>query len=135
MVLNNSKCSHVYLLYPFWFTRGVKLDYWCFIDWFVHGTFEKSNIFFSGCAKSSYRFWYRCPINLIMPFNFLLYETCNMILKHLLHMSNLHNVHIKFVSKIRMYLIPGKYKLSAPGYKSSLLVHKTAFPGAYLSKL
>lgn len=24
-----------------------------------------------------------------------------MILKHLLHMSNLHNVHIKFVSKIR----------------------------------
>lgn len=57
-----------------------------------------------------------------------------MILKHLLHMSNLHNVHIKFVSKIRMYLIPGKYKLSAPGYKSSLVVHKTAFPGAYLSK-
>lgn len=54
-----------------------------------------------------------------------------MILKHLLHMSNIHNVHIKFVSKIRKYLIPGKYKLSAPGYKFFLLVYKIAFPGAY----
>lgn len=33
-----------------------------------------------------------------------------------------------------MYLIPGKYELAASGYKSPLLVHKIAFPGAYLSK-
>lgn len=57
-----------------------------------------------------------------------------MILQHLLRMSNLHDVYIKFVCKIRMYLIPGKYELAASGYKSPLLVHKIAFPGAYLSK-
>lgn len=33
-----------------------------------------------------------------------------------------------------MYLIPGKYELAASGYKSALLVHRIAFPGAYLSK-
>lgn len=57
-----------------------------------------------------------------------------MILQHLLRMSNLHDVYIKFVCKIRMYLIPGKYELVASGYKSALLVHMIAFPGAYLSK-
>lgn len=36
---------------------------------------------------------------------------------------------------LRMYLIPGKYELAASGYKSPLLVHKIAFPGAYLSKI
>lgn len=43
-------------------------------------------------------------------------------------------MYIKFVCKIRMYLIPGKYELAASGYKSALLVHMIAFPGAYLSK-
>lgn len=61
-----------------------------------------------------------------------------MILEHLLRMSNLHDVYIKFVCKMRMYnvmyLIPGKYELVASGYKSALLVHMIAFPGAYLSK-
>lgn len=45
--------------------------------------------------------------------------------------------HVKFtwcIHKIRMYLIPGKYELAASGYKSALLVHIIAFPGAYLSK-
>lgn len=43
-------------------------------------------------------------------------------------------MYIKFVCKIRMYLMPGKYELAASGYKSALLVHMIAFPGAYLSK-
>lgn len=35
------------VLFIFWFSKEVKLDFWCFFDWFVHGTFEKfsENIF------------------------------------------------------------------------------------------
>lgn len=115
----------------FWFSKEVKLDFWCFFDWFVHGTFEKfsENIFSPNVLRD-----HSLTQVLVQVPDKYNHTILFIIIWNMQHDIGTPATHVKFtwcIRKIRMYLIPGKYELSASGYKSPLLVHKIAFPGAW----